>query len=64
MDQHRTKFKTYQEVRSAGAIGNLNEAPEIHTHGIRARLIAWPGNGYQTESVHAHPSSRRREQFV
>ncbi len=25
---------------------------EITAHGVNARLIAWPGNGFQTESVH------------
>ncbi len=51
-DTWKATFKTYHEIRTAGAIGNLNEGPEIRTHGIAARLIAWPGNGYQTESVH------------
>jgi gentisate 1,2-dioxygenase len=46
------RFRTHEEIRSRGAIGNLNEGIEITTHGMRTRLIAWPGNGFQTESVH------------
>lgn len=44
--------RTHQQIRQSGAIGNLNEGIEIILHGIPTRLIAWPGNGYQTESVH------------
>jgi mannose-6-phosphate isomerase-like protein (cupin superfamily) len=46
------RFRTHDEIRSHGAIGNLNDGIEITTHGVRTRLIAWPGNGFQTESVH------------
>ena len=45
------RFRTHEEIKSHGAIGNLNEGIEITTHGMRTRLIAWPGNGFQTESV-------------
>ena len=46
------RFRTHDEIRSHGAIGNLNDGVEITTQGVRTRLIAWPGNGFQTESVH------------
>ena len=46
------KNRSHTEIRSGGAIGNLNEGIEIMLHGIPTRLIAWPGNGYQTESIH------------
>jgi len=46
------RFRTHDQIRSRGAIGNLNDGVEITTHGVRTRLIAWPGIGFQTESVH------------
>ena len=46
------KNRSYLDIRSGGAIGHLNEGIEIMLHGIPTRLIAWPGNGYQTESIH------------
>ena len=46
-----TRFRSDDEIRSRGAIGNLNDGIEITTQGVRTRLIAWPGNGFQTESV-------------
>ena len=46
------RFRSYDQIRSRGAIGNLNDGIEITTQGMRTRLIAWPGNGFQTESVH------------
>ncbi len=47
-----TRFRSYDEISSHGAIGNLNDGIEITTQDVRTRLIAWPGNGFQTESVH------------
>lgn len=46
------KGRSADEVRRSGAIGDLNEGIEISLHHIPTRLIAWPGNGFQTESVH------------
>ncbi len=43
---------SYEEIRRHGALGNLNAGIEIQLHGIPTRLIAWPGNGFQTESIH------------
>src|SRR5258708_1121371 len=45
------RFRTHDQIRSRGAIGNLNDGVEITTHGVRTRLIAWPGNGLQDERV-------------
>jgi gentisate 1,2-dioxygenase len=50
--KHQAKYFTYSQIRAHGAIGNLNEGVVIQTHGVHTRLIAWPGNGFQTESVH------------
>ena len=44
--------RTHEEIRRNGGVGNLNEGIEISLHGLATRLIAWPGNGFQTESVH------------
>lgn len=49
---YQAKYFTAAEIRRHGAVGNLNEGVTIRTHGIDTRLIAWPGNGYTTESVH------------
>ncbi|HEX3421619.1 MAG TPA: hypothetical protein VHT01_10330 [Candidatus Udaeobacter sp.] len=51
-EKWRARFRTHDQIRSHGAIGNLNDGVEITTQGVRTRLIAWPGNGFQTESVH------------
>jgi quercetin dioxygenase-like cupin family protein len=48
----QAKFKTLEQIRAGGAIGNLQEGIVIDTHGVTARLIAWPGVGFQTEAVH------------
>ncbi len=57
-ESYLERNRTHDEIRRGGAIGNLNDGLEITTHGIPTRLIAWPGNGFQTESVHVlthHP---------
>ena len=46
------RYRSHEAIRSGGAIGGLNEGPVITLHGVQTRLIAWPGNGFQTESVH------------
>ena len=51
-EKYREWNRTHDEIRTHGAMGNLNRGIEITTHGINTRLIAWPGNGFQTESVH------------
>ncbi len=51
-EAYRARNRTHQEIRQRGAIGSLNDGIEIEPHGIRTRLIAWPGNGFQTLSVH------------
>lgn len=50
--KYLAKHRDHLKIRQQGAIGHLNEGIEILLHGIPTRLIAWPGNGYQTESVH------------
>ena len=51
-EQNQARCKTAAHIRRSGAIGNLAQGPEILAHGLSTRLIAWPGTGYQTESVH------------
>lgn len=51
-DDLRARYRTAQQIRTEGAIGNLFDGPSITAHGLETRLLAWPGNGYQTESVH------------
>ena len=51
-DALRARYRTHDEIRASGAIGNLGQGVEITTHGVSTRLIAWPGTGYQTEAVH------------
>ncbi len=53
---YREWNRSHEEIRSRGAMGNLNRGIEIETHGVSTRLIAWPGNGFQTQSIHV-PSS-------
>jgi gentisate 1,2-dioxygenase len=51
-EKHQARYKPAAQIRRSGAIGNLAQGPEILAHGLSTRLIAWPGTGYQTESVH------------
>ena len=51
-DGLRARNRSASQVRAEGAIGNLFDGVELTMHGLRTRILAWPGNGYQTESVH------------
>ena len=51
-DDVRARYRTPQQIRSEGAIGNLFDGPTITAHGLHTRLLAWPGTGYQTQAVH------------
>jgi gentisate 1,2-dioxygenase len=51
-DIYREWNRSNDQIRTHGAVGNLNRGLEIIAHGVNTRLIAWPGNGFQTESVH------------
>src|SRR5262245_18540276 len=46
------RYLTHTQIRQNGALTNLGDGIPITTHGIDTRPIAWPGNGFQTESVH------------
>jgi mannose-6-phosphate isomerase-like protein (cupin superfamily) len=46
------RYRTHAQVRQSGALSNLGDGIPITTHGIDTRPIAWPGNGFQTLSVH------------
>ena len=49
---YHARNRTRDEIRCHGAISSLNDGVEITTHGIATRVIAWPGNGFTTLSVH------------
>ena len=51
-EKYREWNRSHEVIRARGAMGHLNHGIEITGHGVRTRLIAWPGNGFQTESVH------------
>jgi len=51
-ETYLSRYRTADEIRRSGAIGGLNEGPVIELHEMQTRLVAWPGNGFQTESVH------------
>jgi mannose-6-phosphate isomerase-like protein (cupin superfamily) len=51
-DELRARYRTHDEIRAHGAIGNLGDGVEITAHGLSTRLLAWPGTGFQTEAVH------------
>lgn len=51
-DTYRAWHRTAAQIRAEGAIGSLLHGIEVRIHGVRTRIIAWPGNGFQTESVH------------
>src|ERR1700730_11832224 len=51
-DPYRARHRTAAEIRTGGAIGSLNDGVELEIHGVSTRLIAWPGTGFQTESLH------------
>src|SRR5262249_26498250 len=52
IEQYRPRNLTLDRIRRHGAIGNLKEGIEIKVQGVSARLLAWPGIGYQNESLH------------
>ena len=51
-DELRARYRAAKKIRDEGAIGNLFDGVSITAHGLDTRLLAWPGTGYQTESVH------------
>jgi quercetin dioxygenase-like cupin family protein len=51
-DPYRSRHRRAAEIRSGGAIGSLNDGIEFELHGVSTRIIAWPGNGFQTQSIH------------
>jgi quercetin dioxygenase-like cupin family protein len=51
-DPYRSRHRRAEEIRTDGAIGSLNDGIVFELHGISTRIIAWPGNGFQTESLH------------
>jgi gentisate 1,2-dioxygenase len=51
-ERYREWNRDHKTIREHGAVGSLSRGIEITVHSMPSRLIAWPGNGYQTESVH------------
>ena len=58
------RFRSHDEIRSRGAIGNLNDGIEITTQGVRTRLIAWPGNGPNRERSRADARAGRGKRVL
>ncbi|HEY4279095.1 MAG TPA: cupin domain-containing protein [Conexibacter sp.] len=58
--------RTHDEIRRHGGLGNLNEGIAVEIHGLSTRLIAWPGNGFQTQSVHVvtHRPGEQSDRFT
>ncbi len=52
LEDYWERYLTHTEIRQFGALSNLGDGIPITTHGIDTRPIAWPGNGFLTESVH------------
>jgi gentisate 1,2-dioxygenase len=65
-DNLRARYRTAQQIRAEGAIGNLFDGPTITAQGLETRLLGWPGNGYQTQSVHVTnvPPGRQSDQYT
>ena len=51
-DTYRAWHRDAAQIRAEGAIGNLTMGIEVEIHGVSTRIIVWPGNGYQTQSIH------------
>jgi mannose-6-phosphate isomerase-like protein (cupin superfamily) len=52
LESYWERYLTHTQIQQNGALTNLGDGIPITTHGIDTRLIAWPGNGFQTEAVH------------
>jgi mannose-6-phosphate isomerase-like protein (cupin superfamily) len=65
-DNLRARYRTAQQIRAEGAIGNLFDGPTITAQGLETRLLGWPGNGYQTQSVHVTnvPPGQQSDQYT
>lgn len=51
-DEYRARYRSAQQIRAGGALGNIFDGPQITVHGLSTLLLAWPGTGFQTEAVH------------
>ncbi len=51
-DTYRAWHRDAAQIRAEGAIGSLLQGIEVQIHGVSTRIIVWPGNGFQTESLH------------
>src|SRR4051812_9463516 len=51
-EQFQARGRSYADVRQKGAVGSLNDGIEIETHGVRTRLVSWPGNAFLMHSIH------------
>jgi mannose-6-phosphate isomerase-like protein (cupin superfamily) len=48
----RARLLGCARLTTQGCDGSLRDGPVVEIHGVEARLIAWPGNGFQTEAIH------------
>lgn len=51
-EQFLARSRSYDEIRQKGCVGSFNDGIEIETHGVRTRLVAWPGIGILMGSIH------------
>ena len=51
-DTYRAWHRTAEQIRTEGAVGSLLQGIEVEIHGVATRIIVWPGNGFQNESIH------------
>ena len=52
LESYWERYCTHTQIQQNGAMTNLGDGIPITAHGIDTRPIAWPGNGFLTESVH------------
>jgi quercetin dioxygenase-like cupin family protein len=52
LESYWERYLPHTQIQQNGAVSNLGDGIPITTHGVDTRPIAWPGNGFLTESVH------------
>jgi gentisate 1,2-dioxygenase len=51
-EEYLARNRTREQIREGGAVFNLAEGIEVEMHGIRTRLVIWPGVGPTESAVH------------
>ena len=52
LTKYHARNRTREEIRTRGAVFNLNEGLETTIHGIQTRLVVWPGVGPTESALH------------